>query len=136
MNTRRDRNAIEQIEWMRNLLAFLLVGAFIGTLPALFMVAIPEQNKDIITYMVGQLSGMALTALGFYFVNKVGSDALDAKRADNTGKLADAVVAAAGGPLIANPDIPADAVAAADQVAEAASNEAEAIAVKAEGTKP
>lgn len=89
------RAAIDQIEWMRNLLAFLLVGAFIGVLPALFMWAIPVENKDIITYMVGQLSGMALTALSFYFVNKVGSDALDAKRAENTGKLADAVVAAA-----------------------------------------
>jgi hypothetical protein len=45
--------------------------------------------------MAGQLSGMALMALGFYFTNKVGQDAVDAKRADNTGKLADAVVAAA-----------------------------------------
>ena len=105
-------------------------------IPLFVFKAIPNGNEQLITYMLGQLSGMALTALSFYYVNKVGSDALDAKRADNTGKLADAVVAAAGGPLIANPDIPADAVAAADQVAEAASNEAEAIAVKAEGTKP
>jgi hypothetical protein len=39
--------------------------------------------------MVGQLSGMALTVLGFYFINKVGQDALDATRTANTGKLAD-----------------------------------------------
>ena len=92
----KDRTAIEKIEWMRNLLAFLLVGAFIGAAMLFTFRTIPEGNRDILTYMVGQLSGMALTALGFYFVNKVGADALDAKRADNTGKLADAVVAAAG----------------------------------------
>lgn len=93
-----------QIERMRNLLAFLLVGAFISCLPVFTFKIIPSENKDIITYMVGQLSGMATMALGFYFVNKVGQDAaeakrvdLDAKRAENTGKLADAVVAAAAG---------------------------------------
>ncbi len=92
--TRKERNAIEQIEWMRNLLAFLLVGAFIGVLPLFAFKTIPESNKDVIVYMVGQLSGMALTALGFYFVNKVGQDALDATRADNTGKMAEAVTTA------------------------------------------
>lgn len=90
----KPRTPIEQIEWMRNLLAFLLVGAFISALPVFTFFAIPEGNKDIVVYMVGQLSGMALTALGFYFVNKVGQDALDARRADNTGKMAEAVTTA------------------------------------------
>ena len=85
------RTPIEQIERMRNLLAFLLVGAFISVIPLMVFKTIPELNKDIITYMAGQLSGMATMALGFYFVNKVGQDALDAKRADNTGKMAEAV---------------------------------------------
>lgn len=88
------RSPIDQIEFMRNLLAFLLVGAFIAVLPLFAFKTIPEDNKDIVVYMVGQLSGMALTALGFYFVNKVGQDALDATRADNTGKMAEAVTAA------------------------------------------
>lgn len=91
---KRSRSPIDQIEWMRNLLAFLLVGAFIFIVPALFVVVIPEQNKEIVTYMVGQLSGMALTALGFYFVNKVGQDALDASRSENTGKAFEAVTKA------------------------------------------
>lgn len=94
--TRKQRTAIEQIEWMRNLLAFLLVGAFISFIPLMVYKTLPEGNKEIIVYMVGQLSGMALTALGFYFVNKVGQDAIDAKRTDNTGKLADAVNKALG----------------------------------------
>ena len=84
-----DRTAAEQVEVMRNLLAFLLVGAFIATLPLFVFKSIAAENKEIIVYMVGQLSGMATTALGFYFVSKVGQDALDAKRTENTAKLAD-----------------------------------------------
>ena len=90
----KARTPVDQIEFMRNLLAFLLVGAFISVFPVLTFFIIPEVNKDIITYMVGQLSGMATTVLGFYFINKVGQDALDAKRSENTGKLADLAHAA------------------------------------------
>jgi uncharacterized membrane protein len=89
--TSRVRTPAEQTELMRNLLAFLLVVAFISVLPVLTFKAIPEANEQIITYMVGQLSGMALTALGFYFVNKAGQDAADAKKTDNTALLAGAV---------------------------------------------
>ena len=123
-----QRTTIEQIERTRNLLAFLLVASFISIIPAAMIVVIPEANRDLITYMVGQLSGMALTVLGFYFINKVGADALDAKRADNTNKMADAVIAAAGG---VSGTAQADATAAADAVAGAAVDEAERI--KGEG---
>jgi len=94
-------NADHSPDRVKNLLAFSLVGAFIALIPLFVYQTIPDGNKDIIVYMVGQLSGMALTALGFYFVNKAGQDALDAKRAENTGKLADnakaAIEAATGG---------------------------------------
>lgn len=86
-----ERTAAEQVEFMRNLLAFLLVMAFISVLPVFTWKQIPEQNEQIITYMVGQLSGMALTALGFYFVNKAGQDAVDAKKTENTGLMAGAL---------------------------------------------
>lgn len=119
---RNRRNAIDQIEFMRNLLAFLLVGAFVVMGGALFAFAIPEGNKEILIYMVGQLSGMALTALGFYFVNKVGQDALDATRAENTGKLADMAKSA-----IQSTVDPYGQAEAADQVAAAAVDEAETI---------
>lgn len=109
----------------RNLLAFVLVGTFLSCIPLLIFKSIPKSNEQIITYMVGQLSGMALTALGFYFVKQAGQDALDNKRADNTGKLAEAVVAAANG----TPPPPADDKAqGADEVAEAARKKADAIA--------
>lgn len=87
----KPRNPLDQIEFMRNLLAFLLVGAFISVFPVLTFFVIPDVNKDIVTYMVGQLSGMATTTLGFYFVNKVGQDAIDAQKSENTGKAFDAV---------------------------------------------
>lgn len=81
----------------RNLLAFALIGAFIGMIPLLVFKSIPEANNQIIVYMVGQLSGMATTALGFYFVVKAGQARLDQVRAETTGKMAEAVVAAAAG---------------------------------------
>lgn len=118
MNLKKSRTAIEQVEWMRNLLALLLVGGFVGMIPAFMLRSIPEGNEQLITYMLGQLSGMALTALSFYYVNKVGQDALDATRADNTGKMADLAATA----LKANTG---DAVEqAADEVAEAAVDKA------------
>lgn len=122
MGARPVITPLAQIERMRNLLAFLLVGAFICVLPLFAFKAIPEQNKDVIVYMVGQLSGMALTALGFYFVNKVGQDALDATRAENTGKMATAVTAA----LKAGP-VGDAAGKAADEVAGAAEDKADEI---------
>lgn len=90
----KPRSPIDQIEFMRNLLAFMLVGAFVVTIPLFVFKSIPDANEQVVTYMVGQLSGMALMALGFYFVNKVGQDALDATRADNTNKMADAIKSA------------------------------------------
>lgn len=91
--TRTD--ALHTIEQVRNRIAVFLVGSFVSTIPLFVFKTIPADNKEIIVYMVGQLSGMALMALGFYFSNKIGQDALDAKRSETTGKLAEAVVAVA-----------------------------------------
>ena len=91
----RHGDPLARIEGMRNILAFLLVGAFIAALPVFTFITIPKENEQIITYMVGQLSGMALTALGFYFVNKVGQDAIDATKSENTAKAFEAITATA-----------------------------------------
>lgn len=113
----------KDVDRFRNLLAFFLVGAFVSTLPMLIFKDIPASNKDIIVYMVGQLSGMATLALGFYFVQKAGQDALDAKRAETTGKMADAITATANS-TTAGGDT---ASKAADEVAIAAADRAEQI---------
>jgi len=94
MTVKQKDDAIDRIEKMRNLLAFMLVASFVTGGGLMFNFVIPEANKEIVTYMVGQLSGMATMALGFYYVGKVGQDALDATRAVNTGKMADAVTSA------------------------------------------
>lgn len=114
------RTAVDQIEFMRNVLAFLLVGAFVSVLPVLTFKIIPDANKDIVTYMVGQLSGMATTVLGFYFISKVGQDALDAKRSDNTGKAFETLKVAIDKSTPANGAVEE----AADETAQAAADKA------------
>lgn len=126
--SKQQRNAIDQIEWMRNLLAFLLVGSFIFFGGALLWQEIPAKNEQLVSYMLGQLSGMALMALGFYFVNKVGQDAIDAKRAENTSKAFDAIRAASETTTKA----PDDVVEAAQDVAKAAGDKADEIGEKKE----
>lgn len=105
------------IDRTRNFLAFFLIGSFVGAAVALTFRAIPAPNKDLLTYMVGQLSGMATMALGYYFTKGAGQDSIDATRAENTGKLADAVKAATAG---ANGTTPEAVAGAADHVAGAA----------------
>lgn len=109
------RTPAELAERIRFQLAFFLTGAFVGALFTFTFKTMPSSNKDILTYMVGQLSGMALMALGFYFTNKVGQDALDATRSENTGKMAEAVTAA-----LKTGDKGEVAARAADDVAHAA----------------
>ncbi len=96
-----DSNKIKN-DWFRNALAFFLITAFIMTLPLLIFKIVPTGNKDTITYILGQLSGMATTCLAFYFTQKAGQDALDAKRADTTAKAFEAVSAA----VATNPAVP------------------------------
>jgi len=107
----------------KNLLAFALIGAFIMFIPLFVFKSIPAQNEQIIVYMVGQLSGMALTALGAYFVNRMGQDKIDAQRADNTGKALDAITATAQAATAPTVEV----TKAADAVADAALDKAQEI---------
>jgi hypothetical protein len=118
------RSSADQVEFMRNLLAFLLVGSFIAVVPLFVFKAIPKDSKEVVVYMIGQLSGMATTALGFYFVSKVGQDALDAKRSDNTAKALDAITATAK----AGSSNGSAAGEAAQETADAAQEQADEIA--------
>lgn len=114
----------------RNWLAFFLISSFVGTLPLLIYRSIPNDSKEIIVYMIGQLSGMATTALGFYFTNKHGAEALDAKRAETTKSAFEAMAETA---KLASPSVQTgsggDAPAAAQVVADAAQDKADVIAV-------
>lgn len=119
-----ELSSIAITERTRTRLANFLIGAFVLVLPILLFKDIPPKNEQIITYMLGQLSGAALLVLGFYFVNNVGRDQLDAAKSENTGKALDAIAAVAA---TTPPDSTTDAAQAADQVADAAQSEADKI---------
>lgn len=74
---------------MQAALALLLVIAFLLAGLALFRWAVPSDNRELLTYMLGQLSGMVTTALAFYFATTKSSS-------DKNRALADAVQNVAG----------------------------------------
>lgn len=47
-------------------LTWILVVSFVGTLVALFQLNVPTNNRDIVVYMVGQLSGFTAAAVAFW----------------------------------------------------------------------
>ena len=51
----------------RSQLTFFLAGAFVGIIPLFIFWGMPKTSENIVTYMVGQLSGMATMALSYYF---------------------------------------------------------------------
>ncbi len=51
----------------RNRLTFFLIGSFVGIIPLFIFWGMPKTSENIVTYMVGQLSGMATMALSYYF---------------------------------------------------------------------
>jgi hypothetical protein len=119
-----EETALEKLvaDRFRNFLAFTLIGAFLGMLPMLLFKEMPEGNKEVIVYIIGQVSGMATTALAFYFAQSKGQEALDAKRTENTGKMAEAITKVAEATGV--PDHGRAAGKAADQVAGAAEEKA------------
>lgn len=108
---------------LANVIGCALVSGFLGALAALFIIPIPPENKELIIYMLGQLSGFAGGIVAYHYTSKAGEAELDAKRAENTGKLADAITAAASSTPANGPAAPV----AADRVAGAAEEEADQI---------
>ena len=78
-----------------NVVGASLIAGFLGAMITLFFIPIPEKNEQLITYMIGQLSGFAGGIIAYHYTLTAGAKELEAKRAESTGKLADAVVAAA-----------------------------------------
>lgn len=67
---------------MRATLALLLLLSFQAALGALFKFQVPQTNRDMVIYMLGQLSGMVTTALAFYFATSKSSHDKNALIAD------------------------------------------------------
>lgn len=68
-------------DYLRGALACALLAAFALALASLFRIVVPEGNRDLVTFMLGQLSGLLASGLGFYFNTSKGS-------ADKTDALA------------------------------------------------
>lgn len=51
-------------------LAFVLTSAFIGAIVMLSWREIPKTNEQLLTYMLGQLSGFVAAAVGVYFARR------------------------------------------------------------------
>lgn len=80
-------------------LTMVLVLAFAAALAALFWLAVPEPNKDMVNFMLGQLSVFTAGALGFWFGTSKSS-------ADKTDALASiAAQGAASGPVEGDGDV-------------------------------
>jgi hypothetical protein len=67
----------------RDFLAVFLINAFVVALFYLLGRAFPQQNEQLIVYMLGQLSGFTGTAVALYFT----ADRHEDRRAEDAAKL-------------------------------------------------
>lgn len=115
---------------LANVIGCALISGFLGSLAVLFIIPIPPQNEQIITYMVGQLSGFAGGIVAYHYTLTAGQKELDAKRAESSGKSAEAIKSAVEAvAALAQPATPADVDAGAEgaqEAADAAQNVADA----------
>lgn len=70
----QNARSAHQHHWMPAALTLALVGVFGAIVGALFIWAIPGENKDIVVYMAGQVSGI-LTSCVTYWVGSTRASA-------------------------------------------------------------
>lgn len=63
-------NRMRKADMIAGTLAFVLTGAFIGAIVMLSWRSIPSSNEQLLTYMLGQLSGFVAAAVGVYFARR------------------------------------------------------------------
>lgn len=71
----------------RDRLGGLLVGGFLSSLILMFFVGVPATNTQIVTYMIGQLSGFAASVVAFHYT----MNSANIRASENTGKALDAI---------------------------------------------
>lgn len=91
MGTDRQERDKSRRFTLRSVLGIVLVFGFMAALTLLFWIAIPKQNEQLITYMLGQLSGFVGAVVGYHYT----MNALNAKASENTGAAFDAMLAQA-----------------------------------------
>lgn len=64
---------LRQHSVFRNVLGAILVCAFIGAIIVLFIRPYPGENSDLLTYMLGQLSGFAGGIVSYHYASTASS---------------------------------------------------------------
>lgn len=59
---------------MRGALTLILTAGFLIALAALMKVPVPPDNRDMVFYMLGQLSGGFMLGIGFYLASSKSSE--------------------------------------------------------------
>ena len=70
----QDARKIHQHHWMPSAITMVMCAMFGAIVGALFIWAIPGENKDIVVYMAGQVSGI-LTSCVTYWVGSTRASA-------------------------------------------------------------
>lgn len=81
---------------LRDVFGIIIILAFAAVVLALFVFTIPEENKDIVNFMLGQLSALAGAVIGYHYTKSKG----DEDKTTNTGKAFDAIQAVANKPAL------------------------------------
>lgn len=108
---------------LANVIGCALISGFLGALFALFIFPIPAENEQIVTYMIGQLSGFAGGIVAYHYTMSAGQKELEAKRADNTARAFEAITETA---KAANPSPPPDVVLKPGETATVAADQEDA----------
>lgn len=76
---------------VKDSIGVFLVLAFIGAMVALLWKAIPKDNEQLLSYMLGQLSGLVAGVVSYHYIRSSGDKELDQLRAENTKAALDAL---------------------------------------------
>lgn len=94
--TRRAARPAEK-RMLASVIGLSLISGFLGALFGLFIVPVPTENRELVIYMLGQLSGFAGGVVAYHYTMSAGAKELDAKRTHNTTVALEGLAAAAKG---------------------------------------
>lgn len=64
---------ITKTDWMKTFVGITVMGVFVFQAVWIILRPIPEENKEIVHFMLGEVVGMALTLPQYYFGSSKGS---------------------------------------------------------------
>lgn len=83
VTTKSRRRSEPHNNFMPSLLALILTVMVGCVVASLMRLPIPQDNKDVLVFMAGQLTTAWMIAIGYYYQSTAGSKAKDALLADS-----------------------------------------------------